>query len=666
MSESELTGRRAGRAGPPPRARRAIAAVGAVALATAGLFAATRVATASAAAGCEVSYTSNSWSGGFTANISVTNLGAPLASWTLGFTLPGDEAVGQGWSATFSQSEQSVSAANVSYNGSLDTNGSTSIGFNGTYTGAAYPGDPTAFTLNGVACTGPGGPTGSTTPTTTPATTPSTLPTTATTTPTTIPSTSPSSSPPAATSVVQNDVFWKDTSGNPIYSQGGGVLKVGSTYYWYGAKYNGAVTYYNNPAAGKNSNTSLNAITCYSSTDLVHWKFEGNVMTASDVGGGGWVGRIGVAHNPNTGKYVLVSQLNSELMFATSSTPNGHFTLAATQSTIANVTTGMSGDQSVFVDDNGQAYLAFSNKSGRSHLYVAQLRPSDFLQVEPAVNISNSSSGGREGNIMFKHAGTYYFCSSDLHGWNASHTYCITSTKVSSSYGAEFVMQGTDADFSHVTQTGLAFAVNGASGSFVVFGGDRWSDFAGNGIGYNEWLPLTFNGTTPIFHSLSQWNVDAAAGTWSVGSGDNYVLNPSFEADRVSQSTLAGWTDSTNAGSDPNSNHLGGHTGRWSMSQSSSSAYTASMFQNISLPNGTYTLSAWVKSSGGQKSAKLFAKNFGASELDHSINQSIGSWTQVSIPGITVTNGSIQVGISSDANAGNWAYADDFSLIQTG
>jgi len=127
---------------------------------------------------------------------------------------------------------------------------------------------------------------------------------------------------------------------------------------------------------------------------------------------------------------------------------------------------------------------------------VSRLRPSDFLQAEPASQIYNSSAGGREGNIMFKHASTYYFCSSDLHGWNASHTYCIMSSKVAGSYSSEFVLQGTDADFSHVTQTGLGFAVNGTSGSFVVFGGDRWSDFAGNGIGYNEWLPVTFNGTT--------------------------------------------------------------------------------------------------------------------------------------------------------------------------
>ncbi|GAA3439288.1 family 43 glycosylhydrolase [Kutzneria kofuensis] len=465
---------------------------------------------------------------------------------------------------------------------------------------------------------------------------------------------------PQASATIQNDVFWKDTAGNPIYSQGGGVLKVGGTYYWYGAKYNGAVTYYNNPAKGKNGDTSFSAITVYSSTDLAHWKFEGNALTASDVGGGGWVGRVGVAHNPNTGKYVLISQLNSGLVFATSSTPTGHFAVAGTQSSIGNVTTGMSGDQSVFTDDDGRAYLVFSNKSGRSHLYVAPLRSSDFLHVETAANIYNSSSGGREGNIMFKHDGTYYFCSSDLHGWNASHTYCITSSKISSGYSSEFVLQGTDADFSHVTQTGLAFTVTGSAGSFVVFGGDRWSDFAGNGIGYNDWLPITFNGKTPVFHSLSEWTVDAAAGTWATGKGNNYVLNPSAEADRVSQSTLAGWTNSGNVGG----NYSGGHTGRWAMTLRSSSAYNASMYQNISLPNGTYTLSAWVQSSGGQKAANIFARNFGAGEMDHAVNQSIGSWTKVTISGVTVTNGTIQVGVSANANAGNWVNVDDFSLVQ--
>ena len=170
--------------------------------------------------------------------------------------------------------------------------------------------------------------------------------------------------------VVQNDVFWKDMSGSPIYSQGGGVLKVGSTYYWYGVKYSGAVTYYNNPGAGKNSGYQFSAITCYSSTDLAHWKFEGNVMTTSD-GLGGWVGRVGAAYNSNTHKYVLLAQYGSDEMFATSSTPSGHFTLQGTQSSIGNVVNDMSGDQSVFVDSDGKAYLV------RCRVKGATLRPAN-------------------------------------------------------------------------------------------------------------------------------------------------------------------------------------------------------------------------------------------------------------------------------------------------
>ena len=43
--------------------------------------------------------------------------------------------------------------------------------------------------------------------------------------------------------LIRNDVFWKDSAGSLIYSQGGGVLQVGSTYYWYGVRYAGAATY---------------------------------------------------------------------------------------------------------------------------------------------------------------------------------------------------------------------------------------------------------------------------------------------------------------------------------------------------------------------------------------------------------------------------------------
>jgi len=453
--------------------------------------------------------------------------------------------------------------------------------------------------------------------------------------------------------LIHNDVFWKDTAGNPIYSQGGGVLKAGNTYYWYGVKYGGAVTYAAKPS-GLNSDTSFVAVTIYSSTDLATWKFENNALTAASVTAAGadpsnWIGRVGAAYHATTKKYVLNGQYggspDTAQFFATSDTPGGTFTWQRTQPTITNVTNNNCGDQSIFNDDDGTAYLVCSSLSGRSNLYVAPLRPSDYLNVEPATKVFGGA--GREGNAMFKYNGRYYLCSSDLHGWNASHSYYISATNILGPYGTEGVMGTTDTDFSHVTQTGLFLTIKGSAQETVIFGGDRWSDFAGNGIGFNQWMPLTFSGTSPSMQSLSVWSIDPTTGAWSVGPGNNYVLNPSFEADRVTITQPAGWT--TTSGT----NATGGHSGRWAWQVS------GSLDQAIAnLPSGTYTLSAWVKSSG--TGGQLYAKGFGGTDKTLAIGSGT-SWTNVSITGITVSNGTCDVGITS---TGATVTVDDFVLAQ--
>jgi hypothetical protein len=449
--------------------------------------------------------------------------------------------------------------------------------------------------------------------------------------------------------LIKNDVFWKDTAGNPIYSQGGGVLSVDSTYYWYGVRYGGAASYYASPTKS-NSDTSFVAVTIYSSTDLAHWKFEGNALDMASVkakatmDSSTWIGRVGAAYNPTSKKYVLIGQYlgtpDTTQFFATSDTPNGAFTWDHTQATITNVSNNNCGDQSIFTDDDGKAYIVCSNLSGRSNIYIIPLRPADFLEAQPATRIYNGS--GREGNTMFKANGRYYVCSSDLHGWNASHSYYISASNITGPYEAEGVIGNTDADFSHVTQTGLFVTVKGAQ-DLVVFGGDRWADFAGNGIGYNQWMPITFNGTKPVMQSMSEWSIDPVAGTWAIGPGNNFIMNPSFEADRVTTSTPAGWT------ADGGSNASSAHSGNWSWQLS------GSLNQAITgLPNGTYTLAVWAKGTSGTLAAK------GSGGTDKSTSLSAGSsWTQVSITGIAVSNGTCNVSISS--GSGN---VDDFTLIK--
>ena len=51
-----------------------------------------------------------------------------------------------------------------------------------------------------------------------------------------------------ANDVINNDTFWKTTTGSYIYSQGGGIFRFPDAqgvehYYWYGAKYQEAVDY---------------------------------------------------------------------------------------------------------------------------------------------------------------------------------------------------------------------------------------------------------------------------------------------------------------------------------------------------------------------------------------------------------------------------------------
>ncbi len=443
-----------------------------------------------------------------------------------------------------------------------------------------------------------------------------------------------------------NDTFWRDTSGTPIYSQGGGILQVGDTYYWYGVKYRGAVTYVDNPV--DNDDTLALGITTYSSKDLVNWKHE---ATDTPESMGGWFGRLGVAYNANTKKYVLVAQSwlggdASSEYFATSDSPAGGFVFHHAQQNPPGIANGGTGDQTIFQDTDGKAYVISSSQKGRAHRYISPLRESDFLEVEQAIPVY--SGGGREGNCMFKYDDTYYFCSSDLHGWNTSQTYCVSSKSIYGPWSEEFVMKGSEDDYSHVTQAGFFVHVYGTEQTTIIYAGDRWADFAGNGIGFNQWVPLSFEGGQPRFHSLSAWTLNATTGRWAVAPENNWVLNPTFEADRIAVSTPVGWSASSGT------NSKDGRTGRWSWQLNG----TAGLSQTIEeLPNGTYTLAVWTKS--GSAGAELYVQDHGGAIQTASIPAS-SSWAQVTLSGVTVTEGQAKVGVKS---SGQTVKVDDFTLI---
>jgi subtilase family serine protease len=102
---------------------------------------------------CHVVYTTNSqWPGGFTAQVVITNTGAAaISSWSLTWTYPGDQKVTSDFNGPApSQSGETVTLTNASYNGSIAPSGSVTVGFQGTWTNSDAV--PTSFTLNGSTC----------------------------------------------------------------------------------------------------------------------------------------------------------------------------------------------------------------------------------------------------------------------------------------------------------------------------------------------------------------------------------------------------------------------------------------------------------------------------------------------------------------------------------
>jgi len=135
---------------------------------------------------CSVSYTTNQWSGGFTADVTITNLGAPLAGWTLTWSFSGNQQITSIWNASYTQSGSKVTARNLDYNGNVPSGGSASMGFQASFSGSNTA--PTDFALNGAACNGgsspTAAPTGTAAPTRTAVPTSTSTPVPATRTPT--------------------------------------------------------------------------------------------------------------------------------------------------------------------------------------------------------------------------------------------------------------------------------------------------------------------------------------------------------------------------------------------------------------------------------------------------------------------------------------------------
>lgn len=146
----------------------------------------------------------------------------------------------------------------------------------------------------------------------------------------------------------------------------------------------------------------------------------------------------------------------------------------------------------------------------------------------------------------------------------------------------------------------------------------------------------------------------------SVGGPVNLLTNPGFET-----GDLTGWAEWHSGALAQKVDTDLPWNGSYKLTHWASTNYQQITAQLKTVPNGLYSASVWVRSSGGQNALQLYAKNYGAAEIDAVIGTSpIPNYTKYTIDNIPVTNGQVEIGIWHDANGNNWAAFDDFELVR--
>ena len=108
-----------------------------------------------------------------------------------------------------------------------------------------------------------------------------------------------------------------------------------------------------------------------------------------------------------------------------------------------------------------------------------------------------------------------------------------------------------------------------------------------------------------------------------------------------------------------------GRTGSYALVHHAEANYSAGSYVSVeNIPSGAYTLSAYVKSSGGQNVCYVSVSGYGGSEIRKSINPA-DDWQRVSIS-FSVSGNSASITLFSDAHTGEWVMIDDISLVNSG
>jgi hypothetical protein len=308
----------------------------------------------------------------------------------------------------------------------------------------------------------------------------------------------------AAPQTIVNGTQFTDTSGNPVHAHGGGVIKVGTYYYWFGEN--------------RNADNTFRYVDAYRSTDLKNWQFRNHVLTeATDPElATANIERPKVMYNASTGKFVMwmhkengVDYSEARAAVAVSDTVDGNYTWRGSFRPLGQ---HMSRDITVFVDTDGAGYMISAARENYD-LQIYRLT-ADYTGI--ASLVADPWHGGhREAPALFKRNGVYFMLTSGATGWSPNQQQYATATSLAGPWTA---MKNVGDSTTYGSQTAFVLPVQGSSGTSYLYLGDRWGNSFGGTVNDSRyvWLPLTFPSSTSMSMAWApEVTVDTAAGTVS-------------------------------------------------------------------------------------------------------------------------------------------------------
>jgi glycosyl hydrolase family 43 len=289
------------------------------------------------------------------------------------------------------------------------------------------------------------------------------------------------------------DKNWKDDAGNFINAHGAGVLFFNDTYYLFGEIKKGKTRLVPNQS-WEDYRVDAGGISCYSSKDLLNWKYEGIALvpdkndTASDININKVIERPKVIYNDRTKQFVMWMHIDKEdysyarAGVAVGNNPQGPYKFLRS----VRPNNQMARDMTLFKDNDGKAYLVYASENNNT-MQICLLSDDYLSPAKKFIRIFENER--REAPAMFKHGGKYYLITSLCSGWDPNAALYATADSIM----GEWKQQGNPcvgADSATTFHSQSTFVLPLANKkNELIFMADRWNKLDLEASQY-LWLPL--------------------------------------------------------------------------------------------------------------------------------------------------------------------------------